>query len=246
MSLEVDLDLVADAGVHVIGSRQDEDAGLAFAGAPLEDFAALSSGLVVESVEGPVTGLCSAHGFLVVQIEHVFERLVELVGDGFAVAERDEGGCVTDAVLPEYVAFLQEPGLDALRPGHDARAGERVLHVAPEEGGQGIDHGAEQNVDFLLESEHEFAVVATDALDRVAAVHGTAPFAELPPLFFRGVRAEDDVFGLHAEVAQKAHPELVRGPDIEDSRDSDAELRAVLRLGRRCAGSLLSEPGRQR
>ena len=70
--------------------------------------------------------------------------------------------------------------------------------------------------------------------------------AELAGLFLGRIGAEDNVLGRHSERPEKAHPELVGVPDIEDLGDSDPEFRTVLTLGRRCDGRLLCEPGRQR
>src|SRR5207245_5897986 len=100
-----------------------------------------------------------------------------------------------------------------------------------------------QHVVLLALAEDQLAIVAGRALHRVAAVHRAAALAELPALLFRRVLGEDEVARLDAERAEQAHPELVRGPDVQDARDADAELRPR-RRGR--GGTRPSEPARQR
>src|SRR5207249_5743158 len=114
---------------------------------------------------------------------------------------------------------------------------------AGEERRQRVDHRREQHVELLALAEDQLAVVAGGALHRVTAVHGAAALAELPALLLRRVLGEDEIARLDAERAEQAHPELVRGPDVQDARDADAELRPR-RRGR--GGTRPSEPARQR
>src|SRR5439155_1656030 len=119
--------------------------------------------------------------------------------------------------LGEDVALLDEARLDVLGRGHDARARERPRHVAAHERRQRVDHRREEDVQLLLLAEEQLAVVAGDALDGIAAVHGAAPLAELAALLLRRVRREDDVARVHAEGGEQAHPELVGGPEVQDA-----------------------------
>jgi hypothetical protein len=92
-----------------------------------------------------------------------------------------------------------------------------------------VNHGAQQNVDLLLLPKHQFAVVATDALYGVAAIDGTAAFAELASLLLGSIGAEHDVFRSNPDGLQEAHPELVSSPDVQHLRNTDAHLRAISR-----------------
>ena len=116
----------------------------------------------------------------------------ELLGTSLRLVQRDERRGIADALLGEHVALLHEPGLDVLRRGHHARAREGARHVTGQERGQRVDHRREEDVELLPLAEHQLAVVAGDALDRVAAVHGAAPLAELAPLLLGGVGGEDE------------------------------------------------------
>src|SRR5262249_55051903 len=122
-----------------------------------------------------------------------------------------------------------ESGLDVFGASHHPGAGERILHVPAQHRGQRINHRAKQEIDFFLEAEDQLAVMPADALHRVAAIHGAAAFAEIAKLFFGSVRAEDDVFGADAQVAQKSDPELVSAPDVQNFGDADADSGAVFR-----------------
>jgi len=97
-----------------------------------------------------------------------------------------------------------------------------------QEGRQRVDHRRQQDVDALRHSEHQLSVMAGRTLHRIAAVDGTAALTELPMLFFRRLGREDDRGWLDAERGEKAEPELVGRPQVEDARDSDAELRPQL------------------
>src|SRR5262249_10904092 len=113
--------------------------------------------------------------------------------------------------------------------------------------GQVVDHRREEEIDLLLLAEDELAVVPGDALDGIAAVHGAAALAELPPLLLRGVGGEDEVPRIDAEGAEEPRPELGRRPEVQDAGDADAELsarRPRTRVG--SGGTRPSEPSRQR
>lgn len=88
---------------------------------------------------------------------------------------------------------------------------------------QRTDQRRKQDVELALLSEQQLAVVTGHAFDRIAAVHRAAPLGESPPLFFRRFRRKHDA--LHAERGEESDPELVCGPDIENARDPDAQLR---------------------
>src|SRR5262249_51990074 len=95
----------------------------------------------------------------------------------------------------------------------------------------------------LLLSEHQFTVVAADALDRITAVHGAASLAKFASLLLGSIRTEDNVLRGNPQRPQETYPELMSGPDVQHLGDSDAQLRAV--LSSRCGGMLLCEPGLQ-
>ena len=96
-------------------------------------------------------------------------------------------------------------------------------NVSPHEGRQRINHGAHDDVDFFLEAEDQFAVVAAHGLHRIAAVHRAAAFSEFAALLLGSVRAEHDVFGGDPDFAQKRDPELVGAPHVQDLGNPDAD-----------------------
>ena len=59
-------------------------------------------------------------------------------------------------------------------------------------------------------AREEFAVMAVDALYRVAAVDGAASLAELARLILRAVGGELEPASIYAERAEETDPELVR------------------------------------
>ena len=73
MRLQVTLDLVADASIHVIRAGQHQNAGLLVVRAPGQNVAALLPGFVRECVEGFKPGLHGALGFFQFQIENIFQ-----------------------------------------------------------------------------------------------------------------------------------------------------------------------------
>src|SRR4029453_4568770 len=75
-------------------------------------------------------------------------------------------------------------------------------------------------------TEEQLAVVASDALDRIAAIHGSATLTVPPPLFFGGIGREDEMARISAEREEKAGPELMRGPKVQDTWNADPELTA--------------------
>ena len=177
--------------------------------------------------------------------QRVAEPLEELLGDELRLVERHERRDVTDPLLGEDVALLEESGLDVLGRGHDARAGEAPGHVAAQERRQVVDHRREDDVELLPLPEDQLAVVSGDALDRVAAVHRPAALAELAPLLLRGVGREHQVARIDAEGGEQPVPELVRRPEVQDARDADPEPSARrVRSGR--GGRRPCEPSRQR
>src|SRR5205085_3018102 len=129
-----------------------------------------------------------------------------------------------DALLGEDVALFQEAGLDVLGRRHHARAGEGARDVTGEERRQRVDHRREQDVELLALPEQELAVVARDALHRVAAVDRAPALAELAALLLRRVGREDEVALIDAERTEQPAPELVRGPEVQDARDTDPKL----------------------
>src|SRR5256885_11815892 len=62
------------------------------------------------------------------------------------------------------------------------------------------------------------------AFDRITAVYGAAAAAVLAHLIFRRIGREHHAAGWNAQRPKKAEPELVRGPDVEDLRNSDPML----------------------
>jgi hypothetical protein len=91
---------------------------------------------------------------------------------------------------------------------------------------QGTDHRREQDVDLAFLTEHQLAIVTRHAFDGIAAVNCPASAAECSALLFRRVRREYDA--VHAKRAEESDPELMRGPDVENARDPDAEIRPAL------------------
>src|SRR6185295_19442000 len=104
----------------------------------------------------------------------------------------------------------------------------------------------EQDVELLLLAEDQLAVVAGDALYRVAAVDRAAALAELAALLFRGIAGKDDVARIDAELGQEPHPELMGVPEVQDPGDADPELTPRRRRRRRPGGTHPCEPSRQR
>ena len=246
VGLEVDLDLVADPGVHVIRARQHQDGRAVLARAPLEHLARPLAEAVRERPERPEPG-----GHRRRRLgrrepgQGVPQPLEELLGHELRLVERHERRDVADALLGEDVPLLEEAGLDVLRGGHDARAGEGPGDVAAQERRQVVDHRREDDVELLALAEDELPVVPGDALHRVAAVDGAAALAELAPLLLRGVGGEDEVARVDAERGEEPEPELVRRPEVQDARDADPQLSARRVRGGR-GGRRPCEPSRQR
>jgi hypothetical protein len=71
-------------------------------------------------------------------------------------------------------------------------------------------------------AEHQFAVVPGHAFHRIAAIDGAAAAAIFAPLLVAGGLGENDAARIEAERDQKAQPELVGRPDIEDAGNADA------------------------
>src|SRR5262249_46322818 len=214
--------------------------------APLEHLARLLAQAIAEVAERLEPGVGCLRRLLVSEPgDCVAHALEELFGYQQRLVERDERRDVLDAGLGERVRLLDEPGLDVLRCGHHARAGERLGHVARQERRQVVDHRREQDVELLLLAEHELAVMAGDALHGIAAVDGAAALAELPALLLGGVRREHDVTRLDAERAEERHPELMGVPEVQDARDADPALIPPWPR-RRPGGTRPSEPSRPR
>ena len=93
-----------------------------------------------------------------------------------------------------------------------------------------MNHRAKQDIDFFLLPENQLTVVAAHALYRVTAIDRAASLAILPSLLLRGIGTENDIFRGNTQFSQKAYPELVGRPDVEDFRDADTQLRAILGL----------------
>jgi hypothetical protein len=91
---------------------------------------------------------------------------------------------------------------------------------------QRTDHRREQDVDLAFLAEHQLAVVTRHAFDGIAAVDRPASPAERSALLFRRLRREHDA--LHAQRGKESNPELMRGPDVENARDPDAQIRPAL------------------
>ena len=246
VGLQVDLDLVADAGIHVVRPRDHHQARPVLARAPLQHLARLLAEPSAEVAQGAEAGVDRPPRLLVGEPgEDVLRGLEQLLGHELGLVERDEGRDVPDAGLGEGVLLLDEAGLDVLGRGHHARARERLGHVAGEERRQVVDHGGEQDVELLLLAEHQLAVVAGDALHGIAAVHRPAALAELPALLLGGVAREDDVARVDAELGEEPHPELMGVPEVQDAGDADPEL-TPRRRRRRPGGTRPCEPSRQR
>ena len=226
IGLQVGLDLVADAGIHVIGPRQHQDAGPIVFGAPAQDRAPLVLHLLVECRERLVTGadrashLCQSEAG-----NRVLQRAVQLLRHDRRFGQRDERRDVFDAAFGEHIAFLQKTRLDVFRRRHHARACQRIHHMPVQEGRQRTDHRRQQDIDVVLLAEHQLAIVAGHAFHRIAAIHSAAAPAIFAPLFVGGRLGENDAARIEAERDQKAEPELVGRPDIEDARNPDAQLR---------------------
>ena len=242
--LQIDLDLVADSGVHVIRPGEDEQAPALLARAPGQR---LPRGGREPRVEGAKRAVGLVH-----RARHLGRRqpgqclsqsLEELLGHELRLVERHERCDVADPLLREDVALLEEPGLDVLGRRHHARTREGARHVAAQERGQRVDHRGEQDVELLPLPEDQLTVVTGDAFHGVTAVHGPAPLAELPALLLRRVRGEYEPPALDPEGAEQAHPELMGGPEVQDARDADTKVSARRRgVGGRRPG----EPSRQR
>jgi hypothetical protein len=82
-------------------------------------------------------------------------------------------------------------------------------------------------VDFV--AREELAVVAADALHRIAAVDHAASLAELARLVLRAVGGELEPPSVNAERLEEADPKLVCRPEIEHARDADAQTLARFR-----------------
>ena len=116
--------------------------------------------------------------------------------------------------------------------------------MAVQERRQRVDHRREQHVDLVLLAEHQLAVVADHALDRIAAIDRAAPAAEVAHLLFAGLGREHDLARIDAQRGQQRQPEAVRRPDVEDARNADAQLRPRLwgqsrQVGMPCREQLL-------
>src|SRR6266700_2207460 len=107
-------------------------------------------------------------------------------------------------------------------------------------GGQGMDHWTEEDVDFFLLAKNQFSVMPTHALDRIAAVDRASSFPEFPALLVGSIRAENDVLRGDTQSLQEAHPKLMGGPHIQNFRNPHAEMGTIFRWRR--GGILLCEP----
>ncbi len=201
-----------DAGVHVIGAGQHEDARGIGGRAPRQCRPCHRAQIGAKGVEGIVTGLYRMLRFLQRETgKNRAETSVELLWHEGGVAKRDQGRHMADAVLRKDICFLQKTRLGVFRRRCDTRAGERGDHVPFQIRGQRVDHGRKKHVDFVVPVERkQLAVVAVDAFHGVAAVDGAASLAELACLIFRAVRRELEPSRIYAERTEEADPELVR------------------------------------
>ncbi|MEA2942527.1 MAG: hypothetical protein QOD09_3056 [Bradyrhizobium sp.] len=74
----------------------------------------------------------------------------------------------------------------------------------------------------MLLAEHQLAIVAGDAFDRIAAIDGAAAAAVFAALLVGGGFGKNDAARIETERDQEAEPELVRRPDIENAGNADA------------------------
>jgi hypothetical protein len=223
VSLKVHFDLVSDAGVQVIGSRQDQDARSQTLGALREHIAARRARHSIEPLQCRISGGHGVAGLGVTQPGNgASERLVQLLRDQAGLGKADQWRDVGDLLFGKYVALSGKSGLDVLRSRHHARAGQGVHYMTGETRRQGTDHRREQDVDFAFLTEHQLAIVTRHAFDGIAAVNCPASPAECSA----GLRREYDA--VHAKRAEESNPELMRGPDVENARDPDAEISPAL------------------
>src|SRR6266853_3818237 len=240
--LKVPFDFVPDSRVHMIGTPQHQDARLSLPGAPSEDFPGFVAHLLIERAQLPVSGFHGALRFRKVEVQNVLHTIVNLLGDHVRLGHAHERGRVSNAVFGENIAFFHESGFDIFRAGHHASATQSFRNMSAKKRRQGVDHGAQNNLKFLLLAEYQFSVVAAYGLHRIAAIHRAPSLSELPALLLGTIRAEHDIFGADSEVTQKSYPELMGAPNVQDLGNPDADPGAVLRRRRRRDGRLLSEP----
>ena len=162
--------------------------------------------------------------------ENVAQAAVELLRHERGVAQRNHRRHMADAVLRKDIRLLEKARFDVFGRRRDPRARERGDHVPVQVRRQRVDHGREQHVDLVAPvAREELAVVAVDALHRVAAVDGAASLAELARLILRAVGRELELACIYAERAEESDPELVRRPKIEDAGYADTQLGTRLR-----------------
>jgi len=203
---------MSDAGVHVVGARQHEDTRPVGGRALRQCRARHRAEIGAEGIERLITSPYRALRFLECEtLKNIAQTAVELLWNEGGVAQRDQGRHMADTVLLEEVLLLEETRFGILRRRHDTWAGERGGYVTVKVRRQRVDHGREQHVDLVVPvAREEFAVVAVDALYRVAAVNGAASLAELARLILRAVGGELEPACVYAERTKKTDPELVR------------------------------------
>jgi hypothetical protein len=133
VGLQVDLDQVTDARIHVIRTREDEDGGpvvCSAIGEHLPRRRAQPRRIGVQGAEAGVDGATRLR-----QREsgnNPVERGKQLLRYERPVGERHQRCDIAHAPGRERVLLLQEACLDVLRRRHDAGTGQRIHHVAAE------------------------------------------------------------------------------------------------------------------
>ena len=124
IGLQIHLDLVPDAGIHMVRARQHQDTGLVGGSALLKHRACARAQISAVCFERLVTCVYCMPCLLERKAkEHVAQTSVELLRYERRISQRDKWRHMAHAVLGEDILFLEEAGLDVLRCCHDARAG---------------------------------------------------------------------------------------------------------------------------
>jgi hypothetical protein len=92
--------------------------------------------------------------------------------------------------------------------------------------GQRIDHWREQHINLPLLAEDQLTIVSAHAFHRIAAIDGATTATVLPSLLLAGFGREYDIPRIDTQRLQQGNPESMRRPNVENTRDADADLRA--------------------
>src|SRR5579883_137792 len=160
--------------------------------------------------------------------QHRIPGLVHLIGEQLAVGEVQQRVHVADAVLGEYIGLLCERGFDSIRAGRHRRAGVGALQIH-QAAVQHIHHWKENNVELLSQALEEDEIVDVRDADfrRETRIDGAAARSGAVQLA-AGEIGIDDIFRGYAEALQISVEQRRVNVVIQDARDPDPQIGALL------------------